>query len=697
MNSAHRSESSWGSLGNKITTVAGIAIAVGFACMITLIALQSYESTTEQGHTLASEQASHFADKVSTTLAVGFVTPRALASAAMGLRKADAADRDTFDDLIIQTLNDSNNLVGLWMLWEPNAFDGRDDLFRLGWPRFDPTGRYTPYITLGPDGKATLDFMNDSDEVARYPEWINRLEDYQPPYEQPGWGDFYLVPKTRGRDTITEPFLYEVQGRMVLESSLTVVIKDPDNGQLLGVAGADLSLEDLQQEFGKLRPNAAGYVRVISEGGLYVVHPDQTRVGQSIDAKDDLYEYAELIWTGKPFSYADETFTHFFHPVKVGDTGQFWVAGVSMPTSAITESAVAARNTAILTGVVALVLILAALWWLIRTLTRPLLKLAETMEALSSGKGDLTVQIDISNRDEIGRTATAFNRFIGSLREMVHELRDQSHSVSHAADDLADSAREVELASERQSDAARATATGVEEVTASVHHIAETATQATDIANEAGQSTRESVAAVDRITQEIQHITANMHALARRIRDLGERSREVTTIVSVIKEIAEQTNLLALNAAIEAARAGDQGRGFAVVADEVRKLAARTAEATIEIDRIVGAISTETSTAVTDVNRNTTLVDLSVDIATQASAAMSLVREKSERVVANVADIASATREQSLAASEIAQNIERISSMAQSNTHTSQQVRSAVEQLQSLASRLEEVVSNFKT
>ncbi|MFZ5484536.1 MAG: methyl-accepting chemotaxis protein [Pseudomonadota bacterium] len=686
----------WGRLGNRITLIAGLAIAFALATMVGLIAFQSYQSANAHGYALAEEQAEHFADQVASALDLGFVTPRVLASAALGLREAGTTDRAAFNRIMLKTLDSTPQAVGLWMVWEPNAFDGLDDAYRLDWPRHDPSGRYIPYVTRGKDGKAALDKTNDSAEVARFPEWRDRLEQYQPAYERPGWGDFYFVPKQRGRDSITEPFFYEVQGREVLESSLAVLIKHPETGRMLGVAAMDLSLEDLQNKYGALRPYETGHVRLVSEGGLNVVHPDLAQVGKAVDKADPLASHLARIAAGEPFSYSDAEFTVFFHPIKVAGTGQFWSAGVSVPTEAIVAGAVRARNLSILIGVIALALVLALLHVLVRALTRPLDHLAHSMEQLASGKGDLTARLTIANHDEIGRTATAFNAFIDSLCEMVREVRSQSLAVSQAASGLADSAREVEAASERQSDAAADTAAGVQQVTVSVHHIADTANHAAEIARVAGQSTEQSVTDVVRVSQEIRRMTDNMHALSGRMKDLGERSREVTSIVSVIKDIADQTNLLALNAAIEAARAGEQGRGFAVVADEVRNLAARTAEATVDIDRIVGAIGTETANAVADVDLSTKLVDVSVDMAAHASASMHQIKSNSDDVVANVADIASATREQSVAATEIAQNVEKISNMAQANAQVAQGMRDAVEQLKTLAVKLEQLVGHFK-
>ncbi|RMD00199.1 methyl-accepting chemotaxis protein, partial [Aquitalea palustris] len=138
------------------------------------------------------------------------------------------------------------------------------------------------------------------------------------------------------------------------------------------------------------------------------------------------------------------------------------------------------------------------------------------------------------------------------------------------------------------------------------------------------------------------------------------------------------------------------GRGFAVVADEVRNLAGRTAEATVQITRIVNAIGSETREAVDDVRNSREQVTLSVAVADEANEAMSTVLGRSQGLVASIVDIAASTREQSTASQEIAQNVERISSMAQSNSHVVRQVSDSVAQLRELSANLESLVSNFK-
>jgi len=684
----------WGHLRTKIVLVAAAAIFIGFAVMVGLIVKMAYNQAKEEGYQRAQQQADGYAQQVRNKLDATLQLPRHLAQSTLALKAAGRAERKTADNLILGLLGDSPGVTGLWMLWEPNAFDGNDHAYRFDWPRQDPTGRYTPYMSRDKDGKVRIDIMLSADRVKAFEQYRDHPETYQPDYEKPGYGDFYYTPKHRQQNTITEPTLYSVNRQKVLESSLVYMIRD-GSGHFLGVAAADLVLDDLQKELGGLHPYGTGYIRLISEGGRYVVSPDAQQLGKPVEPGSELARVLPQAKQGNPV-FESDGFTHFFHPIKVADTGQTWALGVSVPTAAITAPAIQLRNTAIAIGTVALLAILAVLYAVVSYLTRPLATLAETMETLASGQGDLTARIDIAQRDEIGRTADAFNRFIASLRDMFIEVRSQSEAVSQSATQLAASANAVQASSLQQSETASATAAGVEQVTVSVQHIADTAQQAEQMARDTGELTETSVATVARVSADIAHVTQTMHALSGRMASLGQRSEEVTTILQVIKAIADQTNLLALNAAIEAARAGETGRGFAVVADEVRQLAARTATATLDIDRIVTAIRAETRDAVDEVERTCGLVVESADVTAAADQTMRRVSEHTGELMTRMVDIAASTREQSAASVEIAQNVERISGMAQANGQVVGEVADSVARLRELSDRLEGLVGSFR-
>jgi methyl-accepting chemotaxis protein/methyl-accepting chemotaxis protein-2 (aspartate sensor receptor) len=117
---------------------------------------------------------------------------------------------------------------------------------------------------------------------------------------------------------------------MVLESSLAVVMKDAA-GKMLGVSATDVALDQLQKRFGAIHPFDTGYVRMVSEGGLYVVSAKPELLGKPVPKEDALASHLEQIKKGEDFIFEDGGFTHFFHPVKVGDTGQFWTLGFPSP------------------------------------------------------------------------------------------------------------------------------------------------------------------------------------------------------------------------------------------------------------------------------------------------------------------------------------------------------------------------------
>ena len=330
-------------------------------------------------------------------------------------------------------------------------------------------------------------------------------------------------------------------------------------------------------------------------------------------------------------------------------------------------------------------------------LTRPLVSLADTMETLSQGEGDLTRRLPVNSADEIGRTSVAFNQFMDKLRDMFAEVKQHAATLETSLIRLGDTTDAVAGNTRQQADAARSTAATVEQVTSSIGQIADGAQLAAHAAEDTGELSNQLAELVQDTVGEIRQAASAVEALSGTLQGLSTRSEQIASIVGVIRDIADQTNLLALNAAIEAARAGEQGRGFAVVADEVRKLAERTGSATLEIASMIQAIQQEMHAA--SQGMHTALGRISSGVAHSEDTAESIagIHDTMSNMVTRIRDIARATEEQSAASQDISNHIEHINQMSQ---HTDQQISEAsaeTQRLRQLGQQLDALVQRFRT
>lgn len=681
-------------LRQKLIFAIGGVVVLSFVLVVALIAREVYTISYQNGVAQAKKQAVLHAHNIGLEMEQGMTISRNLAAMALGLKQTGQAERQQLHHILPNILATAPNLVDIWAVFEPNAFDGKDEQYRLDWPYHDPTGRVIPYFIRGKDGNPVRDNMSDAEKVKTFEQFRHNPQAYQPDYEKSGWGDFYLLTRQRQQETIVEPTEYMVGDRKILTSALAVPVQDAQQ-KFLGTVGVDFALEDLQRNYGALHP-FGGHVTLISAAGMYVVTPKTAEIGKNVATNSPLGQHLADIKAGKAFEFSDEAYLHLFMPISMANSGQFWSVGVSVPISALTETANHVRNEAIFIGSVATLIILVLVILLVSRMTVRLNHLAITMEQLNSGTGDLTIRLPIDADDEIGRSGRAFNRFVESLATLVRDVRQQSQAVSSATTQLTSAAKQVEQASSQQSQAASASAAAVEEVTVAIQHIAEASQDVARLADTTGSLTDNSAQAVGKLAQEIRHLTTTMQTLSDKVISLGERSNEIDSIVHVIKDIADQTNLLALNAAIEAARAGEQGRGFAVVADEVRELAERTTTATTDISRIVNTIHHDTREAVNEVQNTRQLMESNVSVAEEANVAMSAIHRNNQELIARINDIAHTTRAQSGSSHEIANNVEQISGMAQHNNQVVQEVTQAVRTLQTMANNLSNIVSQFR-
>ena len=309
---------------------------------------------------------------------------------------------------------------------------------------------------------------------------------------------------------------------------------------------------------------------------------------------------------------------------------------------------------------------------------------------------DFTRSAAVLRNDEVGRTATAFNSLLETLRGSLGLVVRSAGEVTSAARELKSTAQQVAQAASAQSEASSSVAATVEEMTVSINHVAERTQEAQTLATTSSDLAQSSSRTIADTIGDIREISSVVRSAAGSIRDLEQQSANVGNVVQVIREVAEQTNLLALNAAIEAARAGEQGRGFAVVADEVRKLAERTAASTREIADTIEAMRVGSQRAAEQVIAVEARVNVSVTRADDADQAIRRIGEAAQKTSETVHEIADAIREQGIASNNIAAQIERIAQMSEESSAAAEQTAASAASLDDEAEQQQAALSRYR-
>ena len=307
---------------------------------------------------------------------------------------------------------------------------------------------------------------------------------------------------------------------------------------------------------------------------------------------------------------------------------------------------------------------------------------------------------DLSGEAADSRSATGLLAVMyvmqAELRGAIGRVVSGAHELNSASFRLHEVSGSVAAGAHAQSDAASAMAAAIEEMTASIHSVAENSAETYRIARKAGEMSAEGGNIVNTANAEMGEIVDSVEQSAQLIQTLGEHSQQISLIANVIKDIADQTNLLALNAAIEAARAGEHGRGFAVVADEVRKLAERTTKSTQEISDMINSIQQGTDRAVASMKEGTEKVHQGVAMISRAGDSMREIRAGAGQVENSVSEINAALQEQSQSSQEVAVNVEKISRMVEKTSNEMRVITDTSRQLDMLAVSLKESVSHFR-
>ncbi len=282
-------------------------------------------------------------------------------------------------------------------------------------------------------------------------------------------------------------------------------------------------------------------------------------------------------------------------------------------------------------------------------------------------QGDLTHEVSIRSRDEIGSLAQAMEGFRVRLVESLGTVRTSADSVSAASTEIAQGNQDLSGRTESQASALEETAASMEQLGATIRHNADSASQANQLAVGASRVAAQGGEVVSQVVR-------TMH-------DINASSQKIADIIGVIDGIAFQTNILALNAAVEAARAGEQGRGFAVVATEVRSLAQRTAAEAKAIKELIGASSS--------------MVQQGSVLADQAGTTMQEVVSSIQRVADMVSEISAASNEQTAGVSQVGEAVTQLDQTTQQNAALVEEMAAAASSLSGQAEQMVMAIARF--
>lgn len=310
--------------------------------------------------------------------------------------------------------------------------------------------------------------------------------------------------------------------------------------------------------------------------------------------------------------------------------------------------------------------------------------------------GDLTRRVPLDSRDEVGQMASAFNGMQAGYQRIVGTVTEAAARLDVDAGRLASSMSNVRQGMLDQQSETDQAATAINEMTATVHHIAEHARETRDQSQQADRLASEGHNVVARVERSIANLSLGVQQTSETISKLAEDSQRINGVVGVIHGIAEQTNLLALNAAIEAARAGEMGRGFAVVADEVRNLAKRVQLSTDEITQMVTGLQAMTRDAVESMQDSSLKADDCVHEAREARAALEAITTAVAQMRESNTQIAVAADQQSAVAEELNRSVTGIRDVTEQTVQQTGASATTSAALAALSGELSKAIHQFK-
>lgn len=540
----------------------------------------------------------------------------------------------------------------------------------------------------------------------KMPDGFNHME--RPWYKQ--------AIENKGKVIVTLPFKDAQTGKSVVAIAKTI----EREGKIVGVCSMNVSLDTLTEKISSKKIGLSGYIFVADvEGKSMIAHPNKELIDTDVASKQNFWNEVKTSEKGfltYTFNNAQKFGVYETNPL----TG--WKLVATLDEKEITDDTKSILTTTLIIilaiGIVSVVLSL----FLSKSISNNIKNLKNVFE--KAARGDLTVKIKASTKDEFMDLANSFNEMIGNISTLMSNAFSSSKTVLETSANLASMSEEVTAS--------------IGEVAKAIQEVSEGATNQAQNAQNSAEEMNDLANSLDKIsenTSEMDSLSINTKNLGDKglslidalidksnktkmstsevndiVKDMNDSTKKINNISETIVAITEQTNLLALNASIESARAGEAGKGFAVVAEEIRKLAEQSKNSTEEIKVIISNIQTKSDTAVNAIKQTEEIVIEQETAVGKTQGIFNEILKAIESMIKKVEEVKWSTQDMNQKKLVVVSEIENISSISQETASVSEEVTASTEEitavmdrftnhadeLQLLAEKLATELNNFK-